>query len=163
MITAAELRVLIEQHWGPGAIVADELQLPQPALQVAPAHLPSVCLYLRDDSALYFDLLECLTGVDQGPDSGQMGVIYHLRSITRGHRIVLKVWVPRDGSVAVPSVAHIWRTADWHEREAFDLVGIPFAGHPDLRRILMPADWEGHPLRKDYVNPETYHDLKTAY
>ena len=78
---------------------------------------------------------------------------------------MLKVLVPRNTGSSklptVPSIAHIWRTADWHEREAFDLVGIQFTGHPDLRRILLPTDWVGHPLRTDYQEEEQYHGIKT--
>ncbi|MBL0020770.1 MAG: NADH-quinone oxidoreductase subunit C [Bacteroidetes bacterium] len=87
------------------------------------------------------------------------------------HRIVLKCFVSRtvasdahpSGLPVIPSVSSIWLAANWHEREAYDLVGIWFEGHPDMRRILMPEDWTGHPLRKDYVNPEYYHDIQTAY
>jgi NADH-quinone oxidoreductase subunit C len=70
---------------------------------------------------------------------------------------------PGDPLPQVPSISHIFRTADWHEREAYDLMGIYFTGHPDLRRILLTADWEGHPLRKDYQLQETYHGIKVAY
>lgn len=126
---------------------------------------------MRDDPAWYFDYMECLSGVDEGSGSNRIGVVYHLMSITRGHRIVLKCFVDRSrpssassGSLpSLPSVASVWNAANWHEREAYDLIGIWFEGHPDLRRILMPADWEGHPLRKDYMNPEIYHDIQTAY
>ena len=94
-----------------------------------------------------------------------MEVIYNLTSIPYEHNLMLKVVVPRNsnGSTlpSVPSVAHVWRTADWHEREAFDLVGIHFDGHPDLRRILLPTDWVGHPLRTDYQEEEQYHGIKT--
>jgi NADH-quinone oxidoreductase subunit C len=82
--------------------------------------------------------------------------------MTNRHRAVLKISAPSENP-KVPTVSHIWRTAEWHEREAFDLMGVEFVGHPDLRRILLPDDWEGHPLRKDYKNAETYQGLKTAY
>jgi NADH-quinone oxidoreductase subunit C len=103
----------------------------------------------------------CLSGVDYG--AGQsLGVVYHLQSMTLMHQIVLKVELPRV-SPSVPSEALIWRTADWHEREAYDLFGIRFEGHPDLRRIFLPDDWEGHPLRKDYVVQEFYHDIRVPF
>jgi NADH-quinone oxidoreductase subunit C len=91
-----------------------------------------------------------------------MDVIYNLYSIPFNRHLTLKITVSRD-SPQVSSVAGIWRTADWHEREAFDLFGIRFEGHPDLRRILMPADWEGHPLRKDYKHQDYYRDIKVDY
>jgi len=89
-------------------------------------------------------------------------VVYHLASLSHGHRIVLKAIVPRDDP-HIASVAAIYPTANWHERETYDLMGIVFDGHPDLRRILLPDDWEGHPLRKDYVFPESYHGISNKY
>jgi len=94
-------------------------------------------------------------------------VIYHLNSIPFEHSFVLKVEVTRNKEdeplPQVFSLTPIWKTADWHEREAYDLVGIDFIGHPDLRRILLPADWQGHPLRKDYKEQEFYHGIKVKY
>lgn len=104
--------------------------------------------FLRRDPDLQFDLLMCLSGVDYGPGK-MLGVVYHLASMSWRHKITLKVEVPRQDGV-VPTVSDIWRTADWHEREAYDLFGMRFENHPDHRRILLPDDWEGHPLRKDY-------------
>lgn len=89
------------------------------------------------------------------PPPYQVAAIYHLYSMKHRHRLTLRVVMERDGA-RVPSVAHLWPAANWHEREAYDLVGIVFDGHPDLRRILLPDDWVGHPLRKDYVVQETY-------
>src|SRR5690606_639093 len=104
---------------------------------------------------------------DNGPEAGTLEVVYHLYSIPYEHSLVLKVTVPRNQPdeplPTIPSVTHIWRTADWHEREIFDLIGINFEGHSDLRRILLPADWTGHPLRKDYQNLEYYHDIRVPY
>jgi NADH-quinone oxidoreductase subunit C len=89
-----------------------------------------------------------------------------LYSIPYEHAFVMKVIVPRGDEhnlPAVPSLCNVWKTANWHEREAFDLYGITFTGHPDLRRILLPTDWQGYPLRKDYKEQETYHGIKVAY
>jgi NADH-quinone oxidoreductase subunit C len=116
-----------------------------------PGDLVRVCRYLRDDADLTFDFLSSVTGVDRltlPENSPRFEVVYHLYSLQHKRRLRLKVRVA-DGE-AVPSVTGVWESADWHEREVFDLFGVPFAGHPDLRRILMPDDWEGHPLRKDY-------------
>jgi NADH-quinone oxidoreductase subunit C len=114
-----------------------------------------VCAFLRDDPELAFDFLSCLSGVDDGKT---LRVVYHLYSIRRNQNAVLKVDVGRDDP-RTPSVVNVWPTADWHEREAYDLLGIRFDGHPDLRRILLPEDWEGHPLRKDYEFPEEYQGM----
>jgi len=89
-------------------------------------------------------------------------LVYNLFSMKHRHKIALRVDLPRDNP-RVPSVESVWRTADWHEREAYDLFGIHFEGHPDLRRILCPDDWEGYPLRKDYVVQEYYHGIRVPY
>jgi NADH-quinone oxidoreductase subunit C len=117
---------------------------------------------LKHSPDFYIDALECLTVTDQGPTVGTLQVHYHVQSITKGHKLWLTVEVERDGGL-VPSVAALFPTADWHEREAYDLFGLHFGGHPDLRRLLLPADWEGHPLRKDYAQASEYHGLKIAY
>jgi NADH-quinone oxidoreductase subunit C len=147
-----------------------------PWIEVAPAGLVEVCRYLKSEPNLQFDMLNCITGVDYfQPDPKKaakagwephMEVVYHLSSTTKKHTLVLKVMLPRwkddqPGRLPeVPSVAGVWRTADWHEREVFDLCGVHFTGHPDLRRILCPEDWEGHPLRKDYEMPLEYHGIR---
>jgi NADH-quinone oxidoreductase subunit C len=118
---------------------------------LAPSDLVRVCRYLKDDADLAFDFLSSATGVDRLnlPDrTPRFEVVYHLYSIPHKRRLRVKVRV--DEGEAVPSLTEVWETANWHEREIFDLFGLPFVGHPDLRRILMPEDWEGHPLRKDY-------------
>lgn len=130
-----------------------------PYAVVAPASIAEVCNYLYEDDDLEFDSLMCLSGVDS---KANLEVVYHLFSIPKRHKFTLKVAVPKEGPV-VPTVSHIWRTADWHEREAYDLFGIRFDGHPDLRRILLPDDWDGYPLRKDYVVQEYYHGMKVPY
>lgn len=120
-------------------------------LLIRPSALAAVCSFLRDEPELLFDLLVSVTGVDrlQLPDpSPRFEVVYHFSSLHTKRRIRLKVRVAENE--AVPSLAALWPTANWHEREVFDMFGVPFSGHPDLRRILMPEDWEGHPLRKDY-------------
>jgi NADH-quinone oxidoreductase subunit C len=121
-----------------------------------------VCKELFQNSSTYFDMLSCLTGIDNGVEANTMEVIYNLYSIPFNHQLTLKAILPRD-KPKVHTVSHIWKTADWHEREAYDLLGIQFTNHPDLRRILLPADWEGHPLKKDYKHQEYYRGVKVEY
>jgi NADH-quinone oxidoreductase subunit C len=114
---------------------------------------------LRFDESTQFDWLRCLTGIDYAAQL-KMAVVYDLRSTRFGHELAVKVLCPRE-QPSIPSVADLWPAANWHEREAFDLLGIDFPGHPDLRRILMPDDWPGHPLRKDFLEPPSYDGIPT--
>lgn len=132
----------------------------EPYVKVKAETIREISYFLRDDSDLQFDTLMCLSGMDYG--KGVLGVVYNLGSIVKKHKFTLKVDVSVD-SPNIPSVESVWRTADWHEREAYDLFGIVFTDHPDLRRILLPEDWEGHPLRKDYQVQEFYHGMKVPY
>lgn len=117
----------------------------KPFLRVNPEALHAVCRAARDAG---FDYLACITAVDY-PGGGYLEVVYNLYSYGRREHLVLKVRCPRDEPV-LPSVADIWRAALFLEREAYDLLGVRFRGHPDLKRILLPEPWSGHPLRKDY-------------
>ena len=117
---------------------------------------------LYHDPSMYCDMLSCITGVDNGSQVATMEVIYNVYSIPYNFHLMVKVMVSRD-KPEIPSVSHLWKTANWHERELFDMYGIDVKGHPDLRRILMPADWEGHPLRKDYKHQAYYRDIKIEY
>ncbi len=128
---------------------------------VAPAKaIKDICLQLRDADALKFDTLMCLSGMDFA--DGNLGVVYHLHSMIHNHKLTIKVIVPK-ADPHVETVEKVWRAADWHEREAYDLVGVVFDNHRDLRRILCPYDWEGHPLQKDYEVPEFYNGMKVPY
>ena len=145
-------------------------------LVVNPVEIDKVCNYLSENEELKFDSLMNLSGVDDANGEkvkdengfeiikgGTLSVWYHLESTSLKHKITLKVSTDRDNP-EVSSVTEIWNGANWHEREAFDLYGINFLNHPDLRRILMPYDWEaGYPLRKDYQNPEFYQGMKVPY
>jgi NADH-quinone oxidoreductase subunit C len=122
-----------------------------PRLQIGPDAWREVAVFMKTDPDLAFDWLACLSGVDYVADD-RLGVVVDLWSTTHQHRFAVKILLPR-GDARVPSVADLWPAANWHEREAFDLLGIRFEGHPDLRRILLADDWHGHPLRKDYVFP----------
>ncbi len=140
----------------PGAVLPTEGE--ETTLQVIPERWPEVAQYLRDDPALQFDSLMCISGYDRGPGEA-LGAAYELQSMTGLHKLAVRIEVPRDGGV-IPSVAQLWRAADWHEREVYDLYGIDFQGHPDLRRILLPEDWDDHPLRKDYQTQEYYRGIQ---
>jgi NADH-quinone oxidoreductase subunit C len=115
---------------------------------VTPSEIVRVCRHLKEDPDLRYDFLSDLTAVDRLREHPRFEVVYHLYSLQFKRRVRLKVQV--EEGEAVPSVTPVWGTADWHEREVYDMFGVGVEGHPDLRRILMPEDWEGHPLRKDY-------------
>jgi NADH-quinone oxidoreductase subunit C len=154
----------------------------EPVAEIAPGKIAEACTFLRDDERLQFNQLMCLSGIDwDGYDEagkgksvailgytdegqpetsdrvgeGDLGVAYHLYSHSLKHKFTMRVRVPREVA-SVPTVINTWSTAGWHEREAWDLLGIRFAGHPDLRRMLLEDDWEGHPLRKDYQMPNAW-------
>jgi NADH-quinone oxidoreductase subunit C len=132
----------------------------EPYIVVRQDLVREISRFVSEDPELKFDYLICLSGVDF--NDGNLGVVYHLFSMQKRHRIVLKVKVPKD-KPQIPSVQSVWKTANWHEREVFDLFGIVFLDHPDLRRILLPDDWEGFPLRKDYKVQEYYQGMKVPY
>lgn len=106
-----------------------------------------------------FANLNCLTGTDRG---AHIEIVYHIFSYERRESLVLKVNVSREANISIPSAADLFSSADWMERETYDLIGTKFEGHPDLRRILLPEDWEGHPLRKDYKENAEYQGMTTA-
>lgn len=134
----------------------------QDTLLVQRERLPEICLWLRDHPAFYFDFLANITAVDYFPES-RFAVVYNLSSIPFQLQLTIRVEIEQGRSQEelpeVPTVSSVWCTANWHEREAFDLMGVYFTDHPDLRRILLPDDWEGFPLRKDYEDPESYHGI----
>lgn len=162
-----EIQTLLISKFGENIILATDTDSSPAMLTVPAAKIAEVCMELHTHPQTYFDYLACLTGLDNGPEQGTMEVIYHLYSIPYHFQLALQIVIPRDTKInettQVPTVSHIWRTANWHEREAFDMIGIHFSGHPDLRRILLPADWEGHPLRKDYKEQDDYHGIKVIY
>lgn len=144
------------------AVVGEEMSVDVNATPVCvtipTTKLLQVCEAVYKHPDFYFDTLSCLTGLDNGKEAGTMEVIYNLYSIPFNHHLMVRVVLPRENA-ELDSVVSVWRTANWQEREAFDMYGIVFNNHPDLRRILMPADWEGYPLRKDYVQQEEYRGM----
>lgn len=176
MKSAEEIFNLLKSNFK-DAVVELKTDVPvDPFIIVNPVEIDKVCSYLAESEELKFDSLMNLSGVDDangekikdenGLDifkGGTLSVWYHLESTSLKHKITLKVSTDRENP-EVSSVTEIWNGANWHEREAFDLYGIKFLNHPDLRRILMPYDWEaGYPLRKDYQNPEFYQGMKVPY
>lgn len=141
--------------------LVDEKASPK-AVIVQAKEIKRICEELHQNPSSYFDMLSCLTAIDNGVEAKTMEVVYNLYSIPFDHHLMVKVILPRENP-EIDSVCEIWQAANWHEREAFDMYGIKFVGHPDLRRILLPADWEGHPLRKDYQHQELYRDVKVKY
>ena len=169
---------LLAAHLGPEAVEYRENDI-EPWACVSVTRIADACRFLRDTAGLEFGQLMCLSGIDwDGYDTdgkgksvailgyladgtpetsdrvaeGELGVAYHLYSHTCDHKFTLRLRFPRDKAV-VPTISDIWSTAAWHEREAWDLMGIRFEGHADPRRILLSEDWVGHPLRKDYQMP----------
>jgi len=116
-------------------------------LEVAPAKIASICGFLKYDQQ--FVRLSTVTAVDRWPAEPRFEVVYHLHSVERNERVRVKCRIPEEAP-AIESVTEVWRGANWYEREVFDLFGIRFVNHPNLLRIMLPEDWEGHPLRKDY-------------
>lgn len=129
------------------AIQAGKFDRGELTLEIAPAKIASVCGFLKYDQK--FVRLSSVTAVDRYPAEPRFEVVYHLHSLERNERLRLKCRIGGQNPT-IESVTSVWRGANWYEREVFDLFGIQFTGHPDLTRIMMPDDWEGHPLRKDY-------------
>jgi NADH-quinone oxidoreductase subunit C len=136
----------LPEGFEPFALSSQE-RLGELTVEIDPGKIVDACRFLKDN--LKYERLSTVTAVDRYPAEPRFEVVYHLQSIARNERIRLKCRLP--GALPeIDSVTAVWRAANWHEREAFDLFGIQFRNHPDLRRILMPEEWEGHPLRKDY-------------
>ena len=130
-----------------GATTGGKFERGELTLEIAPARIAGVCGFLKHDQN--FVRLSSVTAVDRYPAEPRFEVVYHLHSIQPYGRLRLKCRLS-GAKPEIESVTAVWRSADWYEREVFDLFGIVFRGHPDLRRIMLPEDWEGHPLRKDY-------------
>jgi NADH-quinone oxidoreductase subunit C len=174
-MNSAEIIDVLEKQFGT-KIKSKKLDTLDPYVVIDSGDLLEVCRFMKEDPRLSFEFLNCISGVDylepdpkKAPKAGfdpHFEVVYHFSSFTHRHRLVLKLILPRwkdnkPGAIPeVPSVTGLWKTADWHEREVYDLAGVWFTGHPDLRRILTAEDWVGHPLRKDYEFPLEYHGIR---
>ena len=161
-MTFEEMLPLIQAELAEEAIVRVDENCTPKAVELKKEALVEAMQFLHKTEGLYFDQLSCITALDNGPEAATMELIYQLYSIPYNHQLTIKVTIDR-ATPEIDSLTAIWKTADWHEREAYDLLGVRFTGHPDLRRILLPADWEGHPLRKDYKHQEYYRGVKVEY
>lgn len=175
MKTREEIFNILKQEFPQDVLELQNLPV-EPIITANPLMIQRVCHFLRDTAGLEFDTLMCLSGVDDANGEkiteadgsvtikgGTLSVYYHLDSIALNQKVTLRVSVPRENP-EVESVESIWKCADWHEREAYDMFGFVFLNHPNLERILMPYDWEaGYPLRKDYKNPEFYKGMRVPY
>ncbi len=141
------LRRLIEAL--PDAVEETHAHLGDATARVARERIEAVMRFLRDEPGLEFDMLTDLTAVDYLGQSPRFEMVYHLYSVAQGHRLRIKARVPEDPA-EIDSLAGLWPSANWMEREVWDLYGVRFRGHPDLRRILLYEEFDGHPLRKDY-------------
>jgi NADH-quinone oxidoreductase subunit C len=174
-MTGSEIITVLQDKFG-ARIKDARPDAMDPSIAVDAHDLVDVCTFLRDDPRLQFEMLNCISGVDyletdkakvaKAGFEPHLEVVYHLSSFMKRHRFVVKVILPRwkDGKEGalpeVPSVTRIWPAANWHERETYDLAGVNFTGHPNLKRILLSDDWDGHPLRKDYIYPLEYHGIR---
>ncbi len=158
-MSPADIFQKITDHFGSQAIESTNEDALDPYCIVKTDMSADVCRFLKEDPDLAFDCLSNMSGVDFLKDE-KIQVVMHLYSYPHRHKIVVKVDMPRE-KPEMPSLEAIWKAANWLEREIYDLLGVNFTNHPDLRRLLMPEDWIGYPLRKDFVEPEEYHGIST--
>lgn len=161
MLPFDAIAALVRDTCTHGDCTVEETMTPK-GIRIPAADLIPVCQKLHRDPSSFFDMLSCISAVDNGTAAGTIDVVYNLSSIPFDHHLSVKVVISRD-TPELESVTAIWKAANWHEREAFDMFGVWFKGHPDLRRILLPADWDGFPLRKDYKHQEYYRGVKVEY
>ena len=162
----SQLIEIIEDNLDP-SIIQNHIEGSTSILWVDTKDLKRLLFFLYENQDCYFDYLSTITAIDNKEQEGIFEISYHLTSIPFQKEIIIKISVSaadkNEWSAEVPSITDIYKTANWHEREIYDMYGIPFSGHPDLRRILMPADWEGFPLRKDYEIAEKYRGINIRH
>lgn len=160
------LKEILEEQFG-SEIILEEINGLMTVYKLPAANIQQICQFLHVDSRCYFDSLACMVGMDNGLEKNTLEIIYNLYSIPYNHKIAIKVELARNKTnepmPQIDTVSNIWHSANWEEREIFDLLGVEFIGHPDMRRILMPDDWQGHPLRKDYEQQINYHGITVKY
>ena len=161
-MTTSEILKRLHAEFGDDGIVLDGAETLDQFVIVPSTEVVPICEFLYHEPDLFFDSLSCLSGVDHSSDSDSMEVVYHLRSMVHIHQVIIKTIVPKE-SPRLFTVEHLWKAANWHEREIYDLYGVVFDNHSDLRRILLPDDWQGHPMRKDYQEPDMYRGIKVPY
>ncbi|MFN3404332.1 MAG: NADH-quinone oxidoreductase subunit C [Cytophagaceae bacterium] len=161
-----KIKEILTGKFGVSVVIREDNPGTQAQIVVLKDKIADICDELWRNEITYFDFLSCITCIDNLKEQ-KFEVIYNLYSIPYNLTCVLKVEVGRNNEVdslpAVPSVTPVYKSANWHEREIYDMFGVLFTGHPDMRRILLPADWEGFPLRKDYKQQEYYHGIKVEY
>jgi NADH-quinone oxidoreductase subunit C len=159
-----EIKNLIISTLGENIIISANANALQPYLEISPEKIGAVGQILFDNG---FDHLACITGIDNGEGIGTIEIVYNFYAIIKNISLTIKLKVnrnkPHEPIPSVPTLSHIWRGADWLERETYEMIGVHFEGHQDLRRLLLPADWEGFPLRKDYQEQELYHGINVKY
>jgi len=155
-MTTIEIHQKLQEAFGDAVGPLSEPKIDSFAV-VKAGRIVEICAWLKKTPGIELDFLEDLTGVDW-PKRNVIEVVYHLQSFPHRHGIVLKIEADRANPV-VDSVVGVWKAANWLEREVFDLLGVGFTGHPDLRRVMLPDDWVGHPLRKDYQEAGGFHGI----
>ena len=155
----------LQTTFGEENITLSEGNFGMESFEVSPDIIQACCQLLKDNENTFFDSLSCITALDKATKETRFVIIYNLYSIPFDRHLMLRVNLEEteNNFAKVPSITSVWASADWQEREVYDLFGIKFSDHPDLRRILLPADWEGYPLRKDYQEQEKYHGITVKY
>jgi len=155
-MNAQEIHAKLKAQFGDAVGELTEAKI-DPFVMVKSDKIVEICRFAKDEAGLDFNYCEDVTGIDW-PTRNVIEVVYHLFSLKHRHQFVLKVEAARS-QPSVPSVQGVWKAANWLEREVYDMLGVSFVGHPDMRRILLPDDWVGHPLRKDYQEAGGYHGV----
>lgn len=155
-MTPLEIHTVLIENFGEAVFPWKDVSSGDPFISIRASEAGKVLTFMKCSPVLSFDFLRLVTAVDW---NDRFGVVYHLYSYRHHHEVTVHLDLPRDNP-SVESVVSLWPTAEWMECEAWDMMGIVFEGHPDLKRILLPLDWEGYPLRKDYRDPAEYHGIK---